>query len=321
MKLDVLQLTKIVGDRAKESEPLFKYSTFKIGGKANLFVLANTTEELIATVDIARKSKTPYVVIGGGSNVLFNDNGFDGLVIKINSGRIKLDKDIIESDAGVALAKVLGQAISWNLGGLEWCAGIPGTIGGAVRGNAGAYGKDISSNVLYIKVLRNGKIKKLSNKNCKFSYRNSVFKEEGNNDVIISVALKLEKSDMEELKNKVKNILKERTLKFEGFSAGCVFKNIEVTQNEIGKFKMQNPDFPDQFVEYKKIPAAWLIDQCGLKGREIGGAKISENHAAIITNTGKATAENVIMLISIIKQKVRSKFNLQLMEEIEYVGF
>ncbi|MFA6422162.1 MAG: UDP-N-acetylmuramate dehydrogenase [Candidatus Buchananbacteria bacterium] len=310
-----------IKELVKENEVLANHSTFKIGGLARYFAIANTTEEIILLVESAIKSKLSYVIIGGGSNILFNDSGFDGLVIKANNGRLKIKDDTMECEAGVPLAKAMGESIGAGVGGLEWAAGIPGTIGGAVRGNAGAYGSDMSKNIVQVKILRNGKIKELSNKDCEFAYRHSIFKKEGNADIILSAVLKLEKNNIDESKEKIKNILKERVLKFKGLCAGCVFKNIEIDDVEMTQFKKQHSDFPDQYVKYRKIPAAWLIDQCGLKGREIGGAKVSENHAGIIINTGKATAENVIILISIIKQKVRSTFNLQLMEEIEYIGF
>ncbi|MFA6376928.1 MAG: UDP-N-acetylenolpyruvoylglucosamine reductase, partial [Candidatus Paceibacterota bacterium] len=131
----------------------------------------------------------------------------------------------------------------------------------------------------------------------------------------------LKKADAKEARDKAKKIIKERAPKFVGFSAGCVFKNIEVSAEEAKLFKEKYPDFPDQYVEYCKIPVAWLIDRCGLKGKVIGGAKVSQMHAGIIINTGNATAENVIMLISLIKQQVRDTFGLQLSEEIEYIGF
>lgn len=312
---------EIVGDRLLENEMLSKHCTFRIGGPAKYFAIVNSKEELEKLIKIAVKNKINYRVIGGGSNILFSDKGFDGLVIKLSAGKIKIKGDLMECDGGVYLAKALGESIAGGFSGLEWAAGIPGTIGGAVRGNAGAYGSDIGKNIFKVNILRGGKIKTLSNKDCKFAYRQSIFKEEKNNDIILSVILKLEKGEIEESKEKISNILKERTSKFHGFSAGCVFKNIEVEENEMLDFKKENPDFPDQYVEYKKIPAAWLIDKCELKGREIGDAVVSNDHAAIILNKGKATSENVIMLISIIKQKVRSKYNMQLMEEIEYIGF
>ena len=323
--MEVIEKARSLGIAIKENESLSAYSTFRIGGSAKYLALAQTIDDIERLWEIANKNKLPILFLGGGSNVLINDSGFPGLVIKINNSRLKIKDNLIECEAGALLSKTMGEALAGGLLGLEWAAGIPGTVGGAIRGNAGAYGGAMADSILSVKVLRNGKIKELKKKDCRFGYRQSIFKEEGNSDIILSAVLELKKlsnlDKAEEARGKIKIIMKERSNKFGGFSAGCVFKNIVMSAEEIKEFKNKFSQFPDQFVRYQKIPAAWLIDECGLRGKKIGGAKISESHAGVIVNDGQATAEDIIILIGVIKQKVRSKFSIQLMEEIEYVGF
>jgi len=308
----------------KENEPLANHTTFRIGGPARFFVICQNSDEIKAAIEAAKSENIPFVVLGGGSNVLASDEGFDGLVIKIFGGEIKINGDEIICDSGVPLTKAMNESLVAGLIGLEWSAGIPGTIGGGVHNNCGAYGGEMADSVSAVSTLRNGEAVELTKEQCGFGYRESMFKQEGNHDVILSIRLKLKSTTPEEIiqaKEKIQKILAERKNKFNDLSAGSAFRNILMAEEEISGFKAKHPELPEQFVGYKKIPAAWLIDECGLKGRSVGGAKISENHAGIIINAGGATAKDVIMLTSIIKQKVRSKFSLQLMEEIEYIGF
>lgn len=309
----------------KENELLKNHSTFHIGGPAKYFVVAQNPDDILEALNWAKDNNVIFKVIGGGSNVLFSDNGFDGLVIKYFGGEIKLDGEIMKVGAGVLLAQAINFALDHNLLGLEWAVGIPGTIGGAVHNNSGAYGGEIADSVISVEVLTGGVTKKISQDDCDFSYRESRFKKEPSQDIILSADLQLKAVSEEELigaKEKMQANQNDRDGKSaEGGSAGSTFRNIVLSEEEAIKFKEKFPEFPDKFVQYQKVPAAWLIEQCGLKGRKIGGAMVSQKHAGKVTNIGEATAEDVIMLISIIKQKVRTKFNLQLMEEIEYVGF
>jgi len=308
----------------KENEPLKNHSTFRIGGPAKYFVMAKSAEEVQEAVDWAKGKGVNFKVIGGGSNILASDDGFDGLIIKLLGTAVEIKDDHVECFAGAPLGKVMNDSVSHDLLGLEWAIGIPGTIGGAVHNNAGAYGGETGQSVMNVKIVKDGKISELSQADCNFGYRTSRFKTDDNKDVILSVMLKLRKATDEEVaaaKEKMAQIMNERKGKFYGLSAGSTFQNIILQPAEMKEFKNKFPEFPDKFVEYNKIPAAWLIEQAELKGREVGGAKVSEDHAGIVINTGAATAKDIIMLISIIKQKVRMKYNMQLMEEIEYIGF
>lgn len=309
----------------KENELLKNQTTFQIGGPAKYFVVVKDTDEIKEAIAWAQGKPVDYKVIGGGSNLLAADSGFDGLVIKCFGGDLTIKNEIIEAGAGVPLVKAMNEALAAGLIGLEWAIGIPGTVGGAICNNAGAYGGEMSQNVASVKILINNEIKELGVADCDFGYRESAFKRGEIKGIIFLAKLQLKKAsagEIEAVREKMKINLADRLSKSaEGGSVGSTFRNIILNEAEISEFKEKFPELPDRFVEYRKIPAAWLIEECGLKGKKIGGAMVSEKHAGKITNVGGATAEEVVMLISIIKQKVRSKFNLQLMEEVEYLGF
>ena len=317
----VEQLEQLLGKPILTDEPLAKYTTFKIGGQAKYFFIAQDNEDLVRAVTFARKLKIPSYILGGASNVLVSDQGFNGLLI-INQGKdilFKKDNKVV-ADAGVNLMTLVNKTIDAGLTGLEWAAGIPGTVGGAIRGNAGAYRGQMSDNLIGVEVMRGSKQFILDKKNCGFGYRDSVFKH--NNDVIISAEFALQKGDKVALQNKIKQILAERKAKqpLEYPSAGCVFQNVIINSTNEDKVK-QIGNLPKEYLERKKIPTAWLIEQLDLKGKTIGGAQISDKHANFIVNLGKATANDVIQLISLVKMKVRNTYGIELMEEIEYVGF
>ncbi|MFA5020947.1 MAG: UDP-N-acetylmuramate dehydrogenase [Patescibacteria group bacterium] len=309
----------------KENEPLKNHTSFRIGGPARYFVAVKTTGEIQEAIDWASARRIEYKVIGGGSNLLVADSGFGGLVIKYFGGDIRINGSEVEVSAGIPLVLTMNQSLQAGLAGLEWAIGIPGTIGGAICNNAGAYGGEMSQNIASVTLLTDGVIKELEQIDCRFGYRESAFKSGAISGVILLAKLKLKKADSAELAaikdQMAKNLADRLSKSAEGGSAGSTFRNITLSEAEIKKFKEKFPQLPDRFVDYRKIPAAWLIDECGLKGKKIGQAMVSERQAGKITNLGGATAENVIMLISLVKQKVRHQFGVQLMEEIEYLGF
>ena len=279
----------------KTNIPLKNYTTFKIGGKAKYFFEAKTKEDLIKAVKLAKKLKLPFFILGGGSNLLVSDKGFNGLVIKF------------------------GQPLSLYVSnGLEWAAGIPGTIQAAVYGNAGAFGRSMKDVVQEVEVfdVEAEKIKIFKNKDCQFGYRESIFKKK-KNLIILSVKIKSGKSDPK----KIKEYLDYKEQHHPRLpSAGCVFKNFQFS---ISNFQLLTKKFPEfsQFKERGNIPAAFLISQCGLKGKKIGNAQISEKHANFIVNLEEAKAKDVKKLIKLIKKSVKERFKINLEEEIQYLGF
>jgi len=289
-------IKKLGKDGAKINEPMAKHTTFKIGGPADLFYEARTEEEIIRAI---REVGVPYFILGRGSNILVGDKGFRGMVIKMKNEKLKIknDKEKIKilADAGVLLANLVNFAAMNSVGGLEFLAGIPGTVGGAVRGNAGAWQQNIGDKVARVKILTlEGQIKWINQKDCQFSYRKSRFKR--NDEVILGIEFKLEKKDKKEIERKINEILEKRKNQPKEPSAGCVFVNP------------------------KPLHAGVLIEQCGLKGKQIGGAKVSEKHANFIVNLGGAKAKDVVALISLIKAKVKERFGIELKEEIMKVG-
>jgi len=247
---------------------LKKYTTFRIGGKAKYFFVAKTKDNLIEAIKTAKKKKLPFFILGDGSNLLVSDKGYKGLVIKF------------------------GQPLSlYVFQGLEWATGIPGTIQGAVCGNAGAFGKSMKDVVKEVKVFdtKTEKIKNFKNKDCQFSYKNSIFRKK-KNLIILSVEIKSKKSNPKKIKEYFNYKKETQPLNFP--SAGSVFRN------------------PAGFF------AGELIDKCGLKGKRVGNVKISEKHANFIVNLGNGKAKDVIKLIKLIKNKVKKKFGVVLKEEI-----
>ena len=307
----------------RENEPLKNHTTFQIGGPARFYIEALTPEDLIAVLKILKEEKVDYLMLGGGSNLLVSDSGYNGAVIKLKPRELQINGLEVVVDSGYTLAGLLMKALETGLTGLEFAAGVPGTVGGAIKGNAGTYGEAMSKvveKVFYI----NENLQKaaLSNDDCRFSYRHSVFKE--HEDWLITAAvLKLQRGNMATSRQLIDERIDYRT-KTQPYgypSAGCTFKNI-IYNEEIGKkLTEHNLTIPDKFKEYKKVPASWIIDHLGLKGKTIGQAQVSEKHANYIVNLGGATADNVVQLISLIKQQSRDHFGIQLEEEVRYLGF
>jgi UDP-N-acetylmuramate dehydrogenase len=331
----------------RENISLARYITLKVGGPAKFFCEAKNEEEILEALKFAREKNLPVFVLGGGSNVLISDKGFDGVVIKILNTKYQIQDTKIECGSGCQLGTIVNESVKAGLTGLEWAAGIPGTVGGAVRGNAGAFGSSMSNIVESVRALEipnSFKVRPFPSSSevlgipqgrtfkspdCQFAYRDSIFKQNPNL-IIISVILKLKKGNRAESERKVKEILEKRRKNQPDFpSPGSFFKNPETEdKNLIKQFetdtgkKITNHPSAYKYSNGKiKIPAPWLIEEAGLKGKKIGGAMVSDKHANFIVNTGDATAENVVMLAAIIKTRVRNKFGIQLKEEVEMVGF
>ncbi len=326
--------------RLQENVPLAPLTSFKIGGPARYFVEVSTEDEILEAVSYAQENNLEIFVLAGGSNILVSDEGFNGLVIRIRNTKYKIQDTFLEGGAGLSLYSVVREAKENSLTGLEWATGIPGSIGGAVRGNAGAYGSEIKDNIISVKALEingsqntnkitNLKSKIFTNEECEFSYRDSIFKR-NNNLMILDCVLKLQKGDPVEIKDKMKEIIRKRIEKIpKEPSPGSFFKNPETDNKELirrfeidtGK-KVTDHVSSYQYVDNRiKIPAPWLIEEAGLKGKIIGGVMVSEKHANFVVNLGSGKAQDVIMLASLIKMKVRNLWGIQLREEIQYVGF
>lgn len=311
------QLSKKIGLEVLESEPLAKYTTFKIGGPAKFLVKVNNKTDLYKAVKAVRDLELPFLILGGGSNVLVSDKGYDGLVIKLEEGQTEFSTASAKVFAGNSWSGFIRDSVKNGLGGLEFGANIPGTVGGAIYGNAGAYGQGAGDYVDRVEIIDVGAevgLKVLSKEECEFAYRESLFKK-NKNWIIVEVVFGL--SPDANATDKLKQIEAEWNKRMCSQpltlpSAGCSFKNLLYTP-ELEKYK----DW-----EIKgKLPAAKFIDDLGLKGHKLGGAMISDVHANFIVNFDNATADNVMQLISLVKTKARDKFGVQLEEEVQYVGF
>ena len=309
--------------RLEEDVMLKDYTTFRIGGPAKYFLRTSDKKELKKVIERAIKENINFLVIGGGSNTLFSSKGFDGLVIVYKVENIKerpliekIGDDYFKVDATIPLSSLIMEMRSFS--GLEWGVGIPGTLGGAINGNAGAIGESIADSVESVDVLeiKNGEVleKTFNKKECCFGYRTSIFK---NNQelLIVSVELKLSKGEENEIQERIKSNLEIRKAKQpKGFSVGSVFKNYN---GKISDLIVSGYPELKSFNEKGIIPAGLLISLSGLKGKKIGDAKISEEHANFIINLGNATSDDVMSLINLIKKTVKENFSIDLEEEIK----
>lgn len=302
--------------------PLFSYTTFKIGGPAKFFVVTKSVADVKRAIGWAKKHKVKYFILGGGSNVLFPDKGFNGLVIKIGANKCAIKDTVMTVEAGMPLAQLVAISIQNNLTGLEWAAGIPGTMGGAVRGNAGSFGGEMGRVVKHVTVFDGHKMLKMRNQEIQFGYRDSIFKHPRayrgkiKEYVILSATIELTQGDRKKSLKLVKQYssTKSNTQAMEYPSAGCVFKNYQLKKKD--KTLLEKHPELNTIAKNHIIPTGWLIEQCGLKGKKIGGALVSNTHANFIVNVSKASTKDVLALMKIMKTEVKKKFGIRLEEEI-----
>jgi len=313
-----------------ENVKLSSYSNYKIGGPARYFFEAKSIDDIIKALEKWRLL-APYQIrkanfgsgvftLGAGTNILFGDEGFNGLILKPNIQLIKKEGDILRVGAGVLISQLVDFLINKNLSGLEWAGGLPGTVGGAVRGNAGSFGGEIQTivkEVVSLDISRpQTKIIRRNNRDCNFSYRSSIFKLNKNREIIVEAALILKKGDRKLMQTIIEENINYRRQKqpLEHPNIGSIFKNValkKVAKNAHKSFNsvIKNDPFP-------VIPAAHLISEAGLKGISHGGAMISPKHPNFIVNVLGATAKDVKNLIQLVKKEVKKKFNIGLEEEI-----
>ncbi len=317
MSTKIYQKLKKELNSVKKDESLREHTNFEIGGPARYLFEARKSEDIVRAFGVAHDLKIPYYILGGGSNLLASDRGFPGLVIKLNNNNLDLKNNQIVCGAGAAFSDLIKFSLDNDLEGLENFIGIPGTVGGAVYGNAGAFFRSIGDFVSFVKALnsKDAKTKEYSREECQFVYRGSVFKE--NRMIVLEAGLNLKKiTDKKNLLVKIEKIKKIREKHPKEKCAGSIFKNIEFKDNkEITK------RVPDDCVRFSEIKVACLIDKLGLKGKNIGGARISQKNANFIVNTGKAKAKDVLGLIKLIKKRVKKEYGLNLETEIQFVGF
>tara|TARA_B100001250_G_C19798690_1_gene789952 strand:- start:409 stop:1323 length:915 start_codon:yes stop_codon:yes gene_type:complete len=292
------KLKKIVKGNLLENEPMSKHTSYGIGGPASAYITPYDRKDLAQILQFAHKNKLPIYFIGSGSNLLVADQGINGIVVSPARSlkKLEIDGNSIRAESGVMLGRLVKECMKNNLSGLETLVGVPGTLGGALVMNAGAFGGEISNYLQSVEIMKmNGSTKTYKTKDINFSYRFSSFKQD---EFIILASFILPNEDPNIIKQK-KNIASSgrktnQPLKFR--SAGSVFKN------------------PENFA------AGYLIDKVGLKGKKIGGAEISTHHANFFINHGNASAEDITKLIKLAKKSVFEKFNIELELEIKTIG-
>jgi len=297
-------LTKRYGDDFLSDHPLADYTTFKVGGPARYFVECATSTDIVDAVNAAIEHDVKYFIIGGGSNLLISDNGYSGLIIHVATASMEVEEDHILVDSGFNWEELVEYCNANGLGGTESLAGIKGTVGGAVYGNAGAFGKSIADILIEAEIFRPGEQPRWEkNKYFAFSYRNSILKK--SKEVVLRVKLSYSRKPAETLLSKQAEIMDLRGRKHPArdCSAGCFFKNIE------------KPDEP-----HGKLAAGYLLEKVGAKEMHIGGASVSDKHANILINSGTATASEIKKLAEILKERVKNEFGYILEEEITYLG-
>jgi len=318
---DLGGLAAALGPQARRDEPLARYTAMRIGGPADLLVVCETTDEVVGAVALARQYGVPWLLLGGGCNVLVSNLGVRGLVIVNRAAGIQFDGPLARAEAGALLAALARETVARGLAGLEWAAGLPGTVGGAVVGNAGAFDGDVASVLHSATVLGpDGGIAECPNEWFEFDYRSSLIKRgarntepetrntkygtrdtkreaEGAGYVVLAATFALRPGDPQALAARVDEILEwRRTRHPAGATMGSTFKNPPGSH------------------------AGYLIEQAGLRGYRIGGAQISELHGNFFLNTGTATAADVLALVEYARSEVRRQFGVELALEIELVG-
>ena len=281
------------------NESLKKHTTYRIGGPADLMIFPKSKQDLIKVIEIINENKIQLTILGSGSNVLVSDNGIRGAVISLKNSlkQIEVDDNILYAECGTMLGKIVKHAVKNNLIGLENLNGVPGTLGGALIMNAGAWGGEISENLIHVEVINlKSEIQKIQKKDLNFSYRQSSFNKD---DILLSAKFNLQKADKDVIKENFIEAQsgRKKSQPLNKKSAGSLFKNPK--NNSAGK----------------------LLDEAGLKGFSIGDAKISEKHANFFINDGDASSRDMLMLIKKAHKEVKDKFNVNLSLEVKLMGF
>ena len=286
-------------ENVMKDEPMKKHTTFRIGGPADYFVTPESKEEIQAIVELCKKEEIPYSVIGNGSNLLVGDKGYRGVILQIfkKMNQIRVEENKIYAGAGALLSKIAATALSESLTGFEFAAGIPGTLGGAVRMNAGAYGGEMKDVLKSVTVLTDkGEVKTLAKEELELGYRTSVIAKKGY--IVLEAVLELQKGEKEKIQAVMDDLKERRVTKqpLEYPSAGSTFKRPE------GYF------------------AGKLIQDAGLRGFQVGGAQVSEKHCGFVINKDQATASDVMNLMNQVSDKVYEEFGVRLQPEVKRLG-
>ena len=315
MLLEPLQA--IPGLTLRANAPLAELTRFGIGGPADLLAETSDPQAFLASIRACRAAGVPFYIIGDGSNLIVSDRGYRGVVLRFVAASLAAEGDCIVADAGAPLQGLVDYAIDRGLAGLETLTGIPGSVGAAVYGNAGAYGHSISERVTRVEFFDGEALRSFPNTGCEFDYRESVFK--GHKDwIILRAVLQLEPGDHAALRARADEIRRVRDEKFPPAMrcAGSIFKNLLVASlpPDIGA------SIPPNAIREGKVASAYFLDQVGAKGMRRNGIQVADYHANLIYNAGGGTADDLHAIIQELRERVRSRFGITLEEEVQYLG-
>jgi UDP-N-acetylmuramate dehydrogenase len=312
-KLSALPDTTVLRDA-----PLSNYTRFGIGGPADLFAETHDPARFIEAWRIARASGLDTVVIGGGTNLIVSDAGFRGVVLKLSNNRIRSELGTVYVESGAPLQALVDFTVDAGLKGLETMTGIPGSVGAAVYGNAGAYGHSIAERVLGVTFFDGSGMREFDNAQCEFHYRESVFKRH-KEWIIVSTDLAMQCGDRSDLRETADKILSTRNKKYPPTMkcAGSIFKNFLLAELPPAVVK----EIPPNVIIEGKVPSAWFLEQVGAKGMQSGDIHVADYHANLIYNAGQGIARDLVEIIAELKQRVERRWGIPLEEEVQYVGF
>jgi UDP-N-acetylmuramate dehydrogenase len=297
---------------------LSRYTRFAIGGPAEIYAETANENSFIDALRVARSSGLPYVVIGGGSNLIVSDDGFPGIVLRFTASAIENEGTLLRAQAGAELQALVDYSIDHGLKGIETMTGIPGWVGAAVYGNAGAYGHSINERIREVRFFDGSAIRSFTNSECQFRYRESVFKQH-KDWIIFSADLSMDQAPAEELLKIAGDILKIRLEKYPVTMkcAGSIFKNLILAELS----ESVQRQVPARVIREGKVPSAYFLEEIGAKGMRNGDIRVADYHANLIYNDGQGTARELREVIADLKARVAERFGLMLEEEVQYVGF
>jgi len=312
------RLAAIADAQVLQDVPLSGYTRFGIGGPASLLLDTSTETAFVEALRVMSETPDARVVIGGGTNLVVADAGFDGVVLRYTGDKIERDGITMHAQAGAILQSVVDASIAHGLKGMQTMTGIPGYLGGAVYGNAGAYGRSIHEMAELVRFTVNGALKEFDNAGCEFHYRDSIFKAH-KDWIILSATLRLTEGDTQELAQQAAEIRAIRDAKYPPSMkcAGSIFKNLITAELPPHVQSL----IPPRQVREGRVASAWFLEQTNVKGLRKGDIQVASYHANLIYNDGLGSAADLVWVINELKRRVQDQFGFQIEEEVQYVGF
>jgi UDP-N-acetylmuramate dehydrogenase len=314
----VSRLRAIPQLRVLAGEQLAPHTRFQIGGPAALLCDTDQEAAFVQALRTSRDLALPRMIIGGGTNLVVSDAGFDGVVLRYTGSRISAQGTVLRIQSGAILQDAVDRSIALGLRGLETMTGIPGYLGGAIYGNAGAYGHSIQEIVERVSITSADDSAGMTNAECRFRYRDSIFKER-KDWIILSAELRFQPGEPAELEKTAREIRAIRDAKYPPSMrcAGSIFKNLLLPDLP----ERVRREIPATVIREGKVPSAWFLEQTGVKGLRRGDIQVAPYHANLIYNDGAGTASDLVTVIQELKARVYNRFGIELEEEVQYVGF